>query len=81
MRDYKQNVEFVVVDSFIFDAVIGMNWMMKIKPEIKWNVPRRLEFVWQGEKVKILEEMGKSGRKQSRMEMVLDEKATRQRER
>ena len=81
MQNYKQDVEFVVVDSFIFDAVIGMNWMMMIKPEIKWDVPRRLEFVWQGEKVKVLEEIKKNGRKQSQMEMVLDEKATRQRER
>ena len=50
IQKYEQQVEFIVVDSFVFDAVMGMNWMMRIKPEI------RLEFEWEGRRVEILEE-------------------------
>jgi hypothetical protein len=58
-----------------------MNWMMKNKPEIKWKIPRRLEFEWAGRMIEILEEVRGETRnlKPSQMEMVLRKKAARRR--
>jgi hypothetical protein len=45
IQNYQQKLEFQCVESLNkYDIIIGMNWFMTMRPNIKWNYPQRLEF-------------------------------------
>jgi Retroviral aspartyl protease len=60
IQNYKEKIGFLVTDIDRYDGIIGMDWFMRIKPELDWNPLRKL-IIHSGKgkrNIKIVEEEG-----------------------